>query len=57
MISAKTNNHDAALSKEHPDLIIEGGMLLTMVEGEEPIPGSTVHVTDGRIARILRAGE
>ncbi len=51
------NGHDVALSKEDPDLIIEGGILIRMAEDEEPILDTTVYIAGGRIARIQRADE
>ena len=35
-----------------PDLVITGGMVLTMVEGQDPIPEASIHVLDGRIVDI-----
>lgn len=36
-----------------PDLIIRGGTLLSMVEGESPVEDAAVHVREGRITSIL----
>ena len=38
--------------KISPDLIIEGGMIVTMVGGQDPIPEGEVFVTNGRITGI-----
>ncbi len=35
-----------------PDLVITGGMVLTMVEGQYPIHEANIHVLDGRIVDI-----
>jgi 5-methylthioadenosine/S-adenosylhomocysteine deaminase len=35
-----------------PDLIIKGGMIVTMVGGQDPIPEGEVFVTNGRITSI-----
>ena len=40
-----------------PDLIIQGGTLLTMVEGEKPIRQASLLIQGGRIAGILAPGE
>ena len=40
-----------------PDLIIEDGTLLTMVEGEKPLQHATLLIQGGRIADILSSGE
>ncbi len=37
---------------ETPDLVISGGMVLTMVDGQDPISEASVHVLDGRIVDI-----
>jgi 5-methylthioadenosine/S-adenosylhomocysteine deaminase len=44
------------LGHQWPQVIIEGGMLLSMVDGDAPLPCARVHVRDGRIAAI-QAGE
>ena len=43
--------------KTVPDLIIEGGMVVTMVEGQQPIPKGTLFVANGRIVDIISAEE
>ena len=40
-----------------PDLIIENGLLLTLVEGEKPIPRATLLIQGDRIAGILAPEE
>ena len=40
-----------------PDLIIENGLLLTMVEGEKPLQRATLLIQGDRIAGILTPGE
>lgn len=40
-----------------PDLIIQGGTLLTMVEGEKPLLQATLLIQGDRIAGIFAAGE
>ncbi|MBP1740845.1 MAG: mtaD [Deltaproteobacteria bacterium] len=40
-----------------PDLIIEDGTLLTMVEGEKPLQHATLLIQGDRIAGILASGE
>lgn len=40
-----------------PDLMIQGGTLLTMVEGEKPIRHATLLIQGDRIAGILAPGE
>jgi 5-methylthioadenosine/S-adenosylhomocysteine deaminase len=39
-----------------PDLIIHGGTLLTMVEGEKPLQNATLLIQEDRIAGILAPG-
>ena len=36
----------------NPDLIIQGGMILTMVDRQAPISGGSVSVSNGIISRI-----
>ncbi len=48
MNSAKL--HNTAL--ERPDIVIEGGILITMAEGEAPISNARVWVKGDRIVRI-----
>jgi len=43
--------------KVRPDLIIEGGTVITMVEDQEPIPDAKVFVADGRIIDIRGTNE
>ncbi|MCP4682305.1 MAG: amidohydrolase [Desulfobacterales bacterium] len=38
-----------------PDLIIEGGTVITMKEGQEPIPDAVVLIAEGRISDILES--
>jgi 5-methylthioadenosine/S-adenosylhomocysteine deaminase len=40
-----------------PDLIIENGLLLTLVEGEKPLQDATLLIQGDRIAAILAPGE
>ncbi len=40
-----------------PDLIIQGGTLLTMVEGEQPVRDATLLIQTGRIAGLLAPGD
>jgi 5-methylthioadenosine/S-adenosylhomocysteine deaminase len=40
-----------------PDLIIQGGTLLTMVEGEKPLHRATLLIQGNRIAEILAPGK
>lgn len=37
-----------------PELVINGGMVLTMVEGQDPIPEANIYVLDGRIIDIQK---
>jgi 5-methylthioadenosine/S-adenosylhomocysteine deaminase len=41
----------------NPDLIIENGMLLTLVEGDEPFQRATLLIQGNRIAGILHLGD
>ena len=41
---------------EHPDIIIEGGVLLTMVDGEAPKDNARVFITKDRISDINPSG-
>ena len=38
-----------------PSIVIEGGMLLSMVEGESPVPNARVHIRDGKIVALGKA--
>jgi 5-methylthioadenosine/S-adenosylhomocysteine deaminase len=40
-----------------PDVVIQGGILLTMVEGEPPLRDVTISIRDGRIEKIRKPGE
>lgn len=40
-----------------PDIVITGGMLLTMVEGEEPLKDASIFVKDEKIVQIGKNGE
>jgi 5-methylthioadenosine/S-adenosylhomocysteine deaminase len=40
-----------------PDMVIAGGMLLTMVEGEEPLEDVSIFIKDGKILKIQKNGE
>ena len=41
----------------NPDLVIKGGLVLTMVEGEEPVPGASIDIADGKIVNIRKKDE
>jgi 5-methylthioadenosine/S-adenosylhomocysteine deaminase len=43
--------------KSNPDLIIENGLLLTLVEGDEPFQRATLLIQGDRITGILASGE
>lgn len=43
-------------NREFPDLIIEGGTLLTMADGDAPIDNASVHIRGDRILDIKTAG-
>jgi 5-methylthioadenosine/S-adenosylhomocysteine deaminase len=43
--------------KSNPDLIIENGLLLTLVEGDEPVQRATLLIQGDRISGILASGE
>jgi 5-methylthioadenosine/S-adenosylhomocysteine deaminase len=45
------------MAESKPDLIIRGGMVVTMVEDRQPIMDCDVFVTDGRIAEIRKVDE
>ncbi len=57
MTLVNRNGHDAGGPREAPDLIIEGGVLVTMTEDDEPVWGARVCIADGRIVRIESADE
>ena len=52
MISVNQGGDEVRAFKNNPDLIIKGGMLVTMVGGQDPIPEGEVFVTNGRITGI-----
>lgn len=39
-------------SENHPDILIEGGTLLSMVDGEAPMENASVYIVDNRIEEI-----
>ena len=52
MSSVNQSNNEVPPFEIKPDLVIEGGMVITMVEDQEPILKGQVFVKDGRIAAI-----
>jgi 5-methylthioadenosine/S-adenosylhomocysteine deaminase len=52
MSSASQRGNEVPPCEINPDLVIEGGMVITMVEDQEPILEGQVFVKDGRIAAI-----
>ena len=52
MISVNQGGDEVQAFKNNPDLIIKGGMIVTMVGGQDPIPKGEVFVTNGRITGI-----
>lgn len=46
-----------AIGRQMPDLLIEGGVAITMVNGEAPIPKARVLVSNGRIIGIGKVEE
>ncbi len=57
MTSMHRNSQDLSRPEKAPDILIEGGILITMVEGEEPISDARVFIDDGRITGIQRVEE
>jgi 5-methylthioadenosine/S-adenosylhomocysteine deaminase len=55
MTTGEHGSVEVQTNKMNSDLIIEGGMVITMVEGEEPITEADVFVKDGRITDIRAA--
>jgi 5-methylthioadenosine/S-adenosylhomocysteine deaminase len=53
------SNHDpqAQITHHDPDLIIQGGMVITMKEGQAPIPEADLFIGGGEILEIHVAGE
>ena len=52
MTSASQSGSEVSPCETNPDLIIEGGMVITMVEDQEPILEGQVFVKDGRITAV-----
>jgi len=52
-------NTETAMQTQNtlPDLIIEGGTVITMVEGQGPVPDARVYIANGRIMDIYREEE
>jgi 5-methylthioadenosine/S-adenosylhomocysteine deaminase len=46
------SHRSSSEGRKGPDLIIEGGLALTMKEGQDPIPQASIWVKDGKIAAI-----
>ncbi|MFH1241614.1 MAG: amidohydrolase [Pseudomonadota bacterium] len=57
MTSVHRNGQDFSRPEKAPDILIDGGILITMVEDEEPISDARVFIDDGRITRIQRVEE
>jgi len=51
------SNKDIQAPKSDPDIIIEGGTVITMVEGQKPIRDARVYIADGRIIGIRKSDE
>ena len=52
MISVNQGGDEVRAFKNNPDLIIRGGMIVTMAGGHDPIQEGEVFVTNGRITGI-----
>jgi 5-methylthioadenosine/S-adenosylhomocysteine deaminase len=57
MSSKDLTGHRIEAHKKNPDIVIEGGIVLTMAEGREPISEGRVLINDGIISGILRNDE
>jgi 5-methylthioadenosine/S-adenosylhomocysteine deaminase len=57
MIASNQNPQGPQRQKVNPDLIIKGGMVITMVEGLAPIQDAMVFIADGLIADIRKSDE
>ena len=55
MIPEAQGRHEVQAGEADPDLIIEGGIVITMVEGQEPVMDARVFVSDGQITDIRGA--
>jgi 5-methylthioadenosine/S-adenosylhomocysteine deaminase len=55
MNDSMEGKRDEISQDRRPDLVIEGGIVMTMVEGEAPLKGACVFVKGGRITRILES--
>jgi len=55
--STQNSGSDPQPAGGYPDLIIKGGLVLTMVEGEEPISGASIDIADGKIVNIRKKDE
>ncbi len=51
------HGHKTQITNHDADLIIRGGMVITMKEGQAPIPEANVLVAGGQILAIRKAGE
>lgn len=45
------------MQQKHPDLIIEGGIVITMAGDQEPISDASIFIADGRIVGIEKSAE
>jgi len=43
--------------ESEPDMVVAGGMLLTMVEGEAPLQDVSIYIKKGKILKIQKNGE
>ncbi len=57
MSSKNQVGHEFQEHKVDPDLILEGGIVITMVEGQEPILDAKVYIRDGQITDIRKSVE
>jgi len=52
--STKNSRSKTELQGGAPDLVIKGGTVIPMVEGQEPVLEASVYVVDGRIIDIRK---
>ena len=52
--STKNSRSKTQLQGAAPDLVIKGGTVISMVEGQEPVLEASVYVVDGRIIDIRK---
>ena len=53
-MTANQSRQELQAHEMDADIVIEGGTAITMVDGQEPLPGTSIFITDGKITDIRK---